>query len=230
MKKTNYLSPTILASLGVICIATMAGAAQTTLFFDDFNGPTLNSTWQAAMPTFNQANGGEATSYLGAPTSYSFQNLGGYSVLNMDSTMSDQQRTGWLNSNVFTAPGGFIYEARFNTLTLSKFTSIDAFVELSIFDAANQSLYDIASPFGASYSEHPALAAGSSINNSYNTQAYAFQSNTWYDLLVEALPGQNMQVLLEVMMAWKTYWPHQTLGHTASVYSSGVSRLVFRRL
>ncbi len=137
----------------------------------------------------------------------------------MDSTMSDQQRTGWMNNTVFTAPGGFIYEARFNTLTLSEFTSIDAFVELSIFDAANQSLYDIASPFAGSYAEHPTFVTGSSINNSYNSQAYAFQSNTWYDLLVEALPGQNMQVLLEDDGG--DILASQTLGHTASVYSSG---------
>jgi hypothetical protein len=213
MKKINSILPALGAFLVLAAPAVMA---QTTLFFDDFNG-SINSAWQASMPNFNEAPGGFA-SYIGAPA-YSFQTLGGSSVLNMNSSMSDQQRSGWLTSTVFNAPGGFIYETRFNTLTLSKTTSIDAFVELSIFNSANHNAYDVASPFAGSYADHPNFAAGSSIDNSYNSQPYAFQNNTWYDLLIEALPGQNVQVLLE--NDGGTILASQTLNHTLSAYGSG---------
>lgn len=219
MKKTNSTCPMVSAGFAALFMATAPAMAQT-LFYDNFSGP-LNPAWQASMPNFNEAEPyfgtPESATYLGAPN-YAFQTLGGYSVLNMDDTMGNDQRYGWMTSTVFNAPE-FIYQARFNTLTQSQSISIDAFLELSIFSSANNNLYDVASPFEAGYATNPQLAVGSSIDNTYGSQSFSFQNNTWYNLLIEAYPGQNIQVVLENDSG--TPLLEQTLNHTASVYSSG---------
>ena len=217
MKKINSNIPMRSAGFAAMLMVTAPAMAQTTLFFDDFNGPTVNSAWQASMPNFNEAATAESASYLGAPN-YSFQTLGGYSVLNMNDTMSDLQRRGLMTSTVFNAPG-FIYQARFNTLTQSQTTSIDAFLELSVFSAVNHNLYDTASPYEGGYASNPQFAVGSSIDSTYGGQSFTFLNNTWYNLVINALPGQDIQVVLENDSG--TPLISQTLNHTASVYSSG---------
>jgi hypothetical protein len=148
-EKTNPLLSIVSRGLGTIFLIATPAIADNTLFFDDFNSPTLNSAWQAWLPNANLAapclGSPESASYVGAPN-YTFQTLNGYSILNMNDSMSDLQRRGWSTSTIFNAPG-FMYETRFNTLTQSSATSIDACLELWIFDAANPSLYDIVSPF-----------------------------------------------------------------------------------
>src|SRR5947208_165295 len=82
-------------------------AADTTLFFDDFSGPTLSSSWQASLPTMNQENavfGPRPATYVGAPV-YSFQTFGGASVIRMTETNSALTRRGWSTSTSFTGTG-----------------------------------------------------------------------------------------------------------------------------
>jgi len=188
-------------------------------FFDDFNGPTLNPIWQASLPNAPipfLGSSGNAT-YLGAPT-YSFQTLGGYSVLRMSEKMSDRQRVGWSSSTNFN-PSAFTYEVRFNTLTQSISNSIDDFIEVWILDSANTNRYDIVALFGAGYATNPKFTVGSSIDNTYSTQAYNYGNNTWYRLVIQDLPGQNIRLSLDDDSG--TELIGQTLNHSKSTYSSG---------
>jgi hypothetical protein len=190
-----------------------------TYFFDDFSGPTLNPIWQASLPNAPIPFLGSSrnATYLGAPT-YSFQTLGGYSVLRMSEKMNNLQRVGWSSSTNFN-PSAFTYEVRFNTLTQSKTTSIDDFIEVWILDPTNPNRYDMVTLFGAAYAANPDFTVGSSIDGTYSTRSYNYQNNTWYRLVIQDLPGQNIRVSLDDDSG--TELIGQTLNHTESAYSSG---------
>ena len=159
----EQLNPSITAcGLGVILLTAMRMQADTTLFFDDFSGPAINPTWQASLPNANIAFLDASATYLGAPN-YSFQTLGGYSVLHLNNSLSDFQRVGWSSSSSFN-PSAFTYEVRFNTLVQSTSTSIDDFIEVWILDPTNPNRYDMVSLFGAAYSTQPQFAVGSSLS------------------------------------------------------------------
>jgi hypothetical protein len=220
-KHINLFISITFIGFGVFLLTVMSAMADNTLFFDDFNGPTLNPAWQASLPNANLAapqfgNPASAT-YLGAPN-YSFQTLGGYSVLHMNNNMNNLQRVGWSTSTAFN-PSGFTYQARFNTLTQSAATSIDSFIELWILDPTNPNHYDMVSLFGASYSSDPQFAVGSSIDNSFGSQSFSYQNNTWYRLVIQALPGQDIRVSLDNDSG--TELIGQTLNHTEGAFSSG---------
>jgi hypothetical protein len=213
-------------SITAIVFSTIAGAgvsakADTTLFFDDFNGPTLNPVWQASLPNANLAApqlwGPASATYLGAPN-YSFQTWGGQTVLRLNNNLSDLQRRGWSSSTTYN-PSAFSYELRFNTLIQSSATSIDSFIEFWILDPTNPGRYDIVSLFGGAYGDDLRFAVGSSIDNTYGTQAFSYQNNTWYRLLIQNLPGQNIRVSLNNDSGIELIG--QTLNHTEGAYSSG---------
>lgn len=188
-------------------------------FFDDFSGPTLDSRWQASLPTMNvaepESGSTQSTTYIGAPH-YSFQTLGSDSVLRLSNTMSDHQRVGWSTTDTYSGP--FRYEVRFNTLNQSG-NSIDAFLEIGILDAANNSRYDITSPYGGDFSSSRRFTAGSSIDNSYNHTFFNYQDNTWYRMVLEGDPGQNLRASL--LSDTGTELAAFNLCHTAAAYGSG---------
>ena len=133
--------------------------------------------------------------YAGAPN-YTFGTLGTNTVLRLSNTLSSQQRRGWSSAATFNGQD-FRYEARFNTLTSRPGTSTDGFIELWILDAANTNrlrrhlCLSRAMPALAQ-----ALLAGSSIDSSYNTLPYSFQTNTWYRLVLTAPPNQGVRAAL----------------------------------
>jgi len=217
MNKTHLIFSITAGWLGAIFLTAMPVMADTTLFFDDFNGPALNPAWQASLPNANIAYLGTSASYLGAPN-YSFQTLGGYSVLRMSDNMSDLQRVGWSSSTIFN-PSAFTYEVRFNTLIQSTSTSIDDFIEVWILDPTNPNRYDMVSLFGAAYSTQPQFAVGSSIDNTFGSQFFNYQNNTWNRLVVQDLPGQNIRVSLDNDSGSELIG--QTLNHTEGAYGSG---------
>jgi hypothetical protein len=221
MKMTNSLLSIAFSGFGAILLVATPAFADNPLFFDDFNGPTLNSAWQASLPNANIAfpifGSPQSATYLGAPN-YSFQTLDGSSVLRMTDNMSNFQRVGWSSSTIFN-PAAFTYDVRFNTLTQSSSTSIDSFIELWILDPTNPNRYDMVTLFGNSYSADLRFAIGSSIDNNFGSQAFNYQNNTWYHLVIQDLPGQDISVSLDsdsgsVLMS-------QTLNHTEAAYSSG---------
>lgn len=191
--------------------------ARTTLFFDDFNGPHLSPIWQASLPNAHIGVISDIVTYEGAPN-YGFAMLDTNTVLRLTNTLSPLQRVGWSSVSNFTA-ADFHYEARFNTLNQSPSNSIDGFMEIWILDAANSNRYDIVSLFGGSYSADRRFFAGSSIDNSYQSPSFGYQNNTYYRLVLDAPPGQNIRASLHGDDG--TELIGVTLNHGASAFQSG---------
>ena len=223
MKMINSLLSIASSGFGAFLIVVTPAFADTPLFFDDFNGPTLNSAWQASLPNANIAfpigilGGPQSAAYQGAPN-YSFQTLGGNSVLRMTDNLGNLQRRGWSSSSTFN-PSAFTYDVRFNTLIQSNTTSIDSFIEVWILDPTNPNRYDMVTLFGNSYSYDHQFAVGSSIDNTFDSQAFDYQNNTWYHLVIQDLPGQDISVSLDNDSGG--ILALQTLNHTEGAYGSG---------
>ena len=208
----------ITSSNGVLNILSSLATA----FFDDFSGTNLNANWQASLP--NGAHSGsfpygssQTATYLGGPN-YSFNSLNSNSVIQLSNSLSTLQRRGW---DSVTNYGGtnFYYDVRFNTLTLSSTSSIDGFVEIWIIDAANSNRYDIVSPFSGNYGTAPSFFSGSSIDNSYTETSVTYSNNTWYHLVLQSAPGQNIRA--SILNDAGTELIGRTFAHNASAYTSG---------
>jgi hypothetical protein len=111
----------LLASVSVAIAATanvnsaMAETGQ--LFFDDFDGPGLDSAWEASFSNVSFGGGFGPMVYKGAANHY-FQNLGPHTVLRMTNTLNNHERVGWSTSATLPADS-FRYETRINADTIS---------------------------------------------------------------------------------------------------------------
>ncbi len=162
----------------------------TNAFFDDFAGP-LSPAWTSPLPTTGTGAGpSPILPYAGTP-GYTFGLIGTNTVINLASTLTSQTRVGWISTNIFKGQT-FRYETRFNTLTQGPGTSQGGFIEVWIIDAANSNRYDVISPFGSSPGSGNVVYIGSSIENSYNAAPFNYQNNTWYRLVISALPNQGV--------------------------------------
>ncbi len=188
-----------------------------TLFFDDFSGPQLNPLWTTNLPNAPVANGYANETYLGAPN-YQFQTISNVSTLQLSNSLTDLERVGWsLNTNFPSED--FRYEVRFNTLKQSPTNSIDAFVEVWILNSTNFSQYDIVSLFGGNYGTEPEFDAASSITGIASRQGTAYQDNTFYRLVLQGGPNENIRVSLcdDQGNELNGY----DLGHTTQAYPAG---------
>ena len=204
------------AVAGLLFMGSLPARAQV-LFYDNFNGPTLNSAWNAYLPAAT-ITGPPPGSYVGAPT-YSFQTVDGASVLRMNENINGYTRVGWSTSSTFTG-SGFRYEARFNTLTQGTTSSIDAFFELWVFDPSNPARYDKICPFGGNYGSTPELAWTSSIDNTDGAVAVSYQNNRWYRLVIQGGPGQDIRMSIDDDTGAEIFG--QTLNHGFGAYGSGI--------
>jgi len=211
----------VVALLVAALLATAGSSTSASDFFDDFSGPDLNPAWQPSLPNANLAIAYWGTThtaaYTGAPN-FTFESLDGSSVLRMSNILNPLQRRGWCLLQALAAPG-FRYEVRFNTLSQSSASSIDAFIEIGILDAADPSRYDITSPYGGEYSTWRMFCAGSSIDNAYVSPDYSYQNNTWYRLVLAAAPGDNIRASL-LSDAGVELIGH-TFAHGADAFPSG---------
>ncbi len=193
-----------------------------TAFFDDFNGTNLNANWQTNLP--NNAHSGsfpygssQTAAYLGGGN-FVFQSLNSNTVLRLTNRLANLQRRGW---DSVTNYGGtnFYFEARYNSMNQSITSSIDGFIELWIIDAANSNRYDIVSPFGGGYATSPSFFSGSSIDNSYTETSLTYSNNTWYHLVLQSAPGQNIRA--SILNDAGTELIGRNFSHSASAYPSG---------
>jgi hypothetical protein len=170
--------------------------AQTNLFFDDFNGPAMNSGWvTSGLPTtFNPSSYPFDVSYEGAPD-VSFQPIGGASTVRMNTELPALRRVGWTLGTVFTN-ASFRYEVRFNTLIQSPTTSIDGCIELWVLDATDSNRCDVVALFGSWSSTSPRFMTGSSIDHSYFVPDFSYQNNTWYRLVLRGNTNENIRASL----------------------------------
>ena len=193
-----------------------------TAFFDDFTGTNLNANWQTNLPISAHSGSfpygsSQTAAYLGGGN-FAFQSLNSNSVLRLTNHLANLQRRGW---DSVTNYGGtnFYFEARYNSMNQSITSSIDGFVELWIIDAANSNRYDIVSPFGGGYATSPSFFSGSSIDNSYSETSLTYSNNTWYHLVLQSAPGQNIRA--SILNDAGTELIGRTFSHSASAYPSG---------
>jgi len=156
------------------------------LFFDDFNGPTMNPVWQSSLPTLS------GFTYLGAPPNAGFQSLNGASVLRLTNSLNNLQQIGWSTAASFD-PTSFRLDVRFNTLVQSSSTSIDGFVQSWLIDASQPSRYVMASPFEGGYSANPVFNVRGTIDSSGTNSSFNFINNTWYHLVIQGSSTQNIR-------------------------------------
>jgi hypothetical protein len=175
-----------------VLLSAAPSPAQATLFFDDFNGPTLNPDFQVSLP--NTLTGATPVVYLGAPN-YSFEALDGATVLRLTNTLNNRQRLGWSTTESFHV-SDFRYEVRFNVLVQGPTTSIDRFIEAWLLDPSDQTRYVFAGPDGTNFGTVRRLRGVSSIDGSNQLQPFSYLDNTWYRLVVTGGIGQDIQATL----------------------------------
>jgi hypothetical protein len=184
-------------AVGAIVIATaLSASAQSHLFFDDFNGPTMNQDWvTTGFPTTsNPTTYPFDVSYVGSPY-IAFQTIGGASTLRLTTEQPPLHRVGWTLNTVFTN-SSFRFEVRFNTLTQSASTSIDGCIELWLLDAANSNRCDIVGLFGSYFDASPRFMTGSEIDQTYFVPDFSYQNNTWYRLVLQGSTNENIRASL----------------------------------
>jgi hypothetical protein len=202
-----------------IMVASIGTVRAQTAFFDDFNGPGLKTAYQAALPNAGWRFGSPYAVYNGPPN-YSFQHLGGVTVIRIQDMLNDAQRTGWSSSEDFRATGPIRLEARFNTVVQSPTTAIDELLELWILDSTNLERYDKVALSAPDYGAARVFTAGSSITNTGLDTLFAFANNTWYRLVISGSPTQ--QIRLSVFDdSGSAELIGVNTGHTLASYPSG---------
>jgi uncharacterized protein (TIGR03437 family) len=203
---------------GGLVLAAASSRAQT-LFFEDFNGPTLNPIFDEALPDASWRFGAGTAVYIGA-SAYSFQTLDGASVIRLQNILDNAQRKGWSTSAQFPSNYSIRLEARLNTVVQSPTTGIDELLELWILDPTNLSRFDKVALSAPQYGSGRVFTAGSSITNVGLDTNFAFSDNTWYHLVITGSPTQDVRLsvyddtgTLELIGV--------SVGHTLSAYSSG---------
>lgn len=206
----------------IVCLVLMVSATTVNgqvYFQDTFTGPSLGPAWQATgLPNPGNVSGGlGGIAYIGAPA-FGFQTLSGNSVIRLSNTLNNLQRRGWSTNTTFNVPS-IRLEIRYNTLTQSSATSIDAFVELMLVDATNAQRFDIASPYGGNLSSSFSINAGSSIDSQYGSLFFPYANNTWYRMVIE---GSQTSPLVATFLNddGSNIWS-RPFGHNLSAYPNG---------
>lgn len=167
-RKSILIGLMVLSGLAIVIFMN----SSRTLFFDDFNGPSLRSVY-AESPLFNQ----------GTPE-YSFETLDDFSVIRLQNRLSDYQQKGWQISTVFRPGTNPIrLEIRFNSLVQSPTTGIDGLLEIWLLKADNSDdnirVGLFASDFGPT--------------RSFVGIPFDFSDNTWYHLVIIGSRDQEMR-------------------------------------
>lgn len=222
LRGLSRLAATVLTLGSTVLLFNGTARSQTIYFLDKFSGPSLNPLWQTNLPSpaylGSFCPSVQLANYVGAPMFTNFTSLGSNSVLAMTNLMGPLQRVGWsLNTN-FSATD-FRYEVRFNSLTQSSSTSIDAWLEIWVLSTSNPTNYDITSPYGGCFGGCPYFFTGSSIDSFYSTLNYAYEDNTWYRVVLEGAPGQTIRE--SICDDTGTELAGVNLQHGADAFSSG---------
>ena len=189
------------------------------LFFDNFDRPNLNPIWQAGLP--NAAwRFGAGTAIFQGESNFSFQSLGGSSVIRLQNILGDAQRKGWSSSTSFPSDAPIVYEARFNTLVQSFSTGIDQLLEIWLLDSNNPDNYDIVALSAPSFGSDRVFTAGSSITNVGLDTNFPFTNNTWYRMVISGSMTQEVRASIYNDAA-TVELIGVNLGHNLSAYTSG---------
>ena len=161
------------------------------LFVDTFDGPTLNSDWQAFLPDAPYRYLSVPAVYLGA-SNHSFETLNGSSVIRLHNILDNIQRRGWSSSTAFVADAPIVYEARFNTMVQDAETGIDELLELWLLDAHDPERHDLVALSTPGYGVGRVFTAGSSITGQGLDTFFEFSNNTWYRMVIRGSPTEEV--------------------------------------
>jgi len=208
-----FVTPLKACAVLIIAIGAAAPALAQTLFFDDFTGP-LSPAYSVVFP-----NPWDRT-YLGA-SGHSFQALNGASVIRLQNVMGNASVRGWSSSSTYPSDGSIRLEARFNTMVQSSSTSIDEFMGLWIFDAANMSRFDYISLAAPGWGSLRYLYTYSSIAGGWlQLLQLNWHNNTWYRIVISGSPTQNVRLSIFDDTGTVELAGVDT-GHNLTAYSSG---------
>jgi hypothetical protein len=178
-----------------VLLAGIAPARGDFVFFDDFNGPPLNSVYQAVLPIAPdryQARFGGGIAYVGAPT-YTFETVDGATTLHLQSILNNTQRAGWSTSATFPTSAPIVFEARFNTMTQSPTTGIDELFEIWLLDAKNLNHYDVVALSAPNYGRARIFSALGSLTLAGVDTEFSFSNNTWYRMVLSGGPTTTVR-------------------------------------
>ena len=190
------------------------------VFFDDFDGPNLNPTWQGALPNAPYRFRSADAVYLG-DSNFSFESLDGSTVIRLQNILSDTQRRGWSSSSVFSPKGPILLEARFNTLTQSATTGIDELMEMWLLDADNIERHDFVALLTPSFGVGRDFTGVSTITGAGTDVSFPFENNTWYRLVIRGSATQELRASLYGDSS-REELIGVSFGHDLSAYPSGV--------
>ena len=142
-----------------------------TLFFDNFDDATSLSNYMefSSLPT------------NGTPE-YSFETLDDFSIIRLQSQLSDNQLKAWQIRpvfNIYSAP--FRLEVRFNTLRQSRSTSIDGFFVIWLFATEDSNASHQIGLYAFDYGS----------NRYFQGMTFNFRDNTWYHLVITGTKDQK---------------------------------------
>ena len=140
-----------------------------TLFFDDFDGPSLGKEY-GAFPFPSNGN-----------PEYTFETLDEVSVLRLKNELSDHQIKAWEISKVFDIYSKPVrVEVRFNTMLQSRTTSIDGFIQ--VWMISNDGSGDYASGL---------FAGANGTDRNFQGDPFDFEDYTWYRLVITGTKDQK---------------------------------------
>jgi hypothetical protein len=203
-----------------LLVSTIAATAYgETLLVDEFDGPNLDAVWQPALPDAPWRFGAGVAIYQG-PSSFTFEQLNGHSVIHLHNVLDDAQRRGWSSSKSFPTGSPIVYEARFNTLVQSAQTGIDELLEIWLLDANDPARYDFLSLTTPGFGVDRVFTSGSSITNTGLDTGFFFENNTWYRMIIRGSPTEEVRASI-YDDAGTQELIGVGLGHTLAAYPSG---------
>lgn len=210
----------VVAALLTLCLSTPALTA-TQPYLDDFD--TLpGDPYQAALPTASwryQALGATAT-HVG-PSRALLQKLDGVNVLRLNDRIDNEQRKGWSTKEILDVSRGLRLEARFNTMQQSPTTGIDELLEIWFIDTSDLQRFDFVGLSTPSFGRNCIFKSMSGPNLNGLGTHFAFQSNTWYRMVLQASPLGDVRDSILADDA-HTRLISTDLGHTLVDHKSGV--------
>jgi hypothetical protein len=190
------------------------------LFFDDFDGPNLNTVWRGPLPDAPYRFMSVDAVYLG-DSNFSFESLDGSTVIRLQNILDNTQRRGWSSSSIFSPEGPMVLEARFNTLVQSASTGIDELIELWLLDPDNLERHDFVALLAPGFGEGRDFTGASTITGAGVDVPFQFANNTWYRMVIRGSATEEVRASIYADGGTEELIG-VSFGHDLSAFASGV--------
>lgn len=184
-----------IALLPVLLVEFNAKVFASWTFYEDFDGG-FSQSWNSASGALPTESLAPVRTYgipdVGPPT-YSFDSVDAASVITMHTTtVPNNTRMGFISDAVLSGSIGQV-EARINTLDQGG-PNIDGLFDLWLVNADDSSNYVTFGLFDNDFDTQRIWTYATSISDFDQSQAVAYQSNTWYKLRITQAPDQNLAI------------------------------------